>query len=254
MSIDFVGAAKRIEDLDLPRLGHRLGVGEDRIHMILDVETRGRGHDSLGRSVILFERHIFYRELKKLGDKKKLDRAVKAGLANTRAGGYGKESEQYDKLLKAIKIDETAALKSASWGLGQIMGFNHKLAGYASVQSMVRAFKEDEDLQLEGVVQFILNNKLDDELRACQPFDPDSCRGFANGYNGKAYARNNYHVKLANALGKWSRIKDTPWSPEMDKPAKKPKPPVVVPVVALGVGAAIAEFWEKIEAFFKGLF
>ena len=31
----------------------------------------------------------------------------------------------------AIKIDANAALRSASFGLGQIIGFNHKAAGYA---------------------------------------------------------------------------------------------------------------------------
>jgi hypothetical protein len=35
----FKGAAKRIEDVDLPRIGHMIGVGEDKIHAVLDVES-----------------------------------------------------------------------------------------------------------------------------------------------------------------------------------------------------------------------
>jgi hypothetical protein len=35
----------------------------------------------------------------------------------------------YPRLAQAIAIDRPAALRSASWGLGQIMGFNHELAG-----------------------------------------------------------------------------------------------------------------------------
>jgi len=214
--INFVGKAKRLEDLDLPRLGHRLGVGEDHIHMFLEVETRGKGHDDQGRSIILFERHVFYRELKKLPDKSYLKRAVAAGIANPRAGGYGKFSSQYDKLSKALAIHETCALLSCSWGLGQVMGFNHLAAGYPTVQEMVLAFKDDEETQLEGAVNFILYNKIDDELRACKPGEPETCRAFASRYNGSGYRRNNYHVKLAESLLKWSRIKDTPWNPQMD--------------------------------------
>lgn len=212
--LDFTGAAKKLEDLDLPRLGYKLGVGEDHIHMFLDVETLGKGHDNLGRSIILFERHIFYRELNKLKDKSHLQKAIKLGLANKRPGGYGKTSEQYSKLLKAIAIHETCALRSCSWGLGQVMGFNHIAAGYSTVQEMVASFKEDEENQLAGAVNFILFSKLDDELRACKPGEPETCRAFASGYNGSNYRINNYHVKLAKALQKWSKIKDTPYPPQ----------------------------------------
>ena len=227
--LNFVGKAKKLDDLDLPRLGHKLGVGEDHIHMFLDVETLGTGHDPLGRSLILFERHIFHRELAKLTDTSFLAAAKKAGLANTRAGGYGKTSAQYGKLAKAYAIHPEAALKACSWGLGQVMGFNYKAAGYVTVEAMVRAFKDDEEAQLNGAVSFILTNKLDGKLRACKPNQPETCRAFASGYNGSGYRRNNYHVKLATALGKWTRIKDTPWSPEMDLVVPNVLPPKEVP-------------------------
>ena len=42
----FKGAAKRIEDIDLPRLGVQIGVGEDELHAFMDAETRGSGFDS----------------------------------------------------------------------------------------------------------------------------------------------------------------------------------------------------------------
>ena len=208
--LDFKGAAKPLDDIDLPTLGKLLGVGEDHIHMFLDVETKGKGHDEQGRSLILFERHIFYRELNNLADKTLLNEAVKQGLANKRAGGYGKTSVQYGKLERACKLSEVAALRSCSWGLGQVMGFNHLLAGYPTVSAMVLAFKDDEENQLAGAVNFIMDTKLDDELRACKGGQPETCRAFASGYNGSGYRRNNYHVKLADALQKWGRIKDTP--------------------------------------------
>jgi hypothetical protein len=40
-------------------------------------------------------------------------------------GCYGpRGASQYDRLNRAILKDRTAALQSASWGLGQIMGMN----------------------------------------------------------------------------------------------------------------------------------
>lgn len=41
--MDFKGAAKRIEDVDLPRIGQQIGVGEDVLHALIEVETRGTG-------------------------------------------------------------------------------------------------------------------------------------------------------------------------------------------------------------------
>jgi hypothetical protein len=215
MSTSFKGTAKRIDDIDLPRLGAQLGVGEDELHAFIEAETRGSGFDDQGRPRILFERHKFYKYL----PASKRDAAVKAGLASPKAGGYGKESTQYAKLERAIAIDRKAALYACSWGLAQIMGFNHKLAGYDDVEEMVAAFMEDEENHLAAAVQFIQNTKLDDELRR------HDWAGFAKGYNGPDYRINRYDEKLAEAYAKWKRIKDTPWSPAV--PADTPA--VVVP-------------------------
>lgn len=205
----FKGAAKRLEDLDLPRIGHRIGVGEDEIHALLEVESRGSGFDPQGRPRILFEPHVFYRCLPAT----KRAQAVKAGLAYAkwRPGTYGPESAQYGKLERAIKIDETAALKACSWGLGQVLGENHRSVGYATVQAFVRDMMEDEDKHLEAMVQFLVTNKLDDDLRAHR------WEALARGYNGPGYKQHNYHGRLAAAFAKWRKIKNTPWSPELQK-------------------------------------
>lgn len=195
---NFKGAAKRLDDIDLPTLGSKIGVGEDEIHAFLDVETRGSGFDSQGRPAMLFEPHVFYKYV----PKNLRQRAVNQGLAYAKWGGKPYPKESYTRLLKAIAIDETAALKSCSWGLGQVMGYNHEAAGYATVDAMVAAFMSDEENQLEAAINFIKKNKLDDELRR------HDWAGFARGYNGPGYAKNRYDLKLAEAFKKWSRIKD----------------------------------------------
>lgn len=218
--MDFKGTAKRIDDIDLPKLGQILGVGEDELHAFIDVETRGSGFDNQGRPTILFERHKFYHYLP--ANKRK--QGVDSGLANKTPGGYGKSSEQYPKLERAMKIDEKAALYSCSWGLTQIMGFNHAAAGYETVHDMIEAFKEDEEHHLRAAITFIQVNHLDDELRR------HDWAGFAKGYNGTNYKKNNYDVKLAEAYEKWSRIKDTPYDPTVVvvPPTPGPTPPVIV--------------------------
>ncbi len=199
--MNFKGKAIPLQDIDLPQIGATIGVGEDEIHAVLDAETNGKGFDGRGRPKMLFEPHIFYREL---GKGQKRDRAVKLGLARPRwKRDYPKDS--YARLEAAMKIDEAAALRSASWGLGQVMGFNHKLAGFDTVQEMVEAFKESEGKQLFGMITFIKNAGLADALRR------HDWKAFARGYNGKGFAQNGYDKKLAASYAKWSKIKDTPF-------------------------------------------
>lgn len=217
--MDFTGKAKRLDDIDLPKLGAQLGVGEDELHAFIDVETRGSGFDEKRRPIILFERHIFHRYL----PANKRSRAANLGLASPQPGGYGKPSDQYPKLLRAMAIDQKAALYACSWGLAQIMGFNHELAGYATVEDMIEAFKADEENHLAAAVRFIKKAKLDDELRR------HDWVSFARGYNGPKFRINRYDEKLAEAYRKWSRIKDTPWAADApltpDAPSVQPGPP-----------------------------
>ena len=201
--MNFVGTAKKLDDIDLPTIGRLIGVGEDEIHAILDTETRGTGFDSLKRPIILFEPHIFYRLLR-AKDAVKLKKAVDAGLAYPSWGDKPYPKDSYPRLIQACLIDEDIALQSCSWGLGQIMGFNFALAGYKSAKEMVEAFKADEENHLLGMIKFIIAAGLDDELRR------HDWVGFARGYNGAGFAKNEYHLKLAAAFTKWLKIKDTP--------------------------------------------
>ena len=241
--MNFRGKAKRLDDIDLPRIGARIDVGEDEMHAILDVEAAGSGFDVQGRIKMLFEPHVFYREL---GPGPKRDEAVKQGLARARwKRDYPKDS--YPRLLAAMKIDRDVALRSASWGLGQIMGFNCVAAGYPTAEAMVMDFLDDEENHLNAMVTFIIQAKLDRFLRA------RDWAGFARGYNGKGFAQNKYDEKLAKAFAKWQGRPDTPYSPTSPPPAKKPG--VGAKVAAGGVGVAAAAWaWGCKVPFLAWLF
>ena len=214
MTVTFKGAAKRLEDHDIPRIGHRIGVGEDEIHAFMEVEAAGSGFDSQGRPKMLFEPHVFYRNLS--GEKRQA--AVDAGLAYPRWGEQSYPRDSYPRLLQAMEIDQTAALKSASWGLGQILGQNHTMAGYDTVEDMVSAFMEDEENHLDAMVSFIIAAGIDDDIRAHR------WETVARVYNGPGYAKHGYHTRLAQAFAKWQRIPDTPWTPDGSIPSETPAP------------------------------
>jgi hypothetical protein len=92
-----------------------------------------------------------------------------------------------------MAIDERAALRSCSWGLGQVMGFNHGLCGFADVQPFVRAMLISEGAQLYAMARFIVSKDLHDELRE------RDWSGFARSYNGASFAKHGYHTKLKRA-------------------------------------------------------
>ena len=186
-------AKQRITDDDLCRAAKRLRTGTAEIQTFLAVETRGKGFDERDRPVILFERHWFHKLTKGRFTRQHPD------ISNPDAGGYGKESEQYARFSKAFRLDPIAAMKSASWGRGQVMGFNHAIVGYPTVGEFVDAMKHSEGKQLDASVEYILYNNLDDELRR------HDWRGFARGYNGPKSAQNDYHNKLARAFAKYSK-------------------------------------------------
>lgn len=192
--IDFKGRAKKLDALDYGRIAKTIGASEDHIRAVVEVETAGGGFDAQGRPKMLFEPHVFYREL---GEAKQRI-AVDQGLAYRKWGEKPYPKDSYPRLLLALKIDRPAALRSASWGLGQIMGFNAKAAGYRDAESMVEAFLDDEEKQLEAMVNFIVSEGLDDDLVR------RDWSGFARGYNGAGYAAHGYHTKLAAAYAKWA--------------------------------------------------
>lgn len=211
---DFKFTGPKLDDPDLPRIGGLIGVGEDIVHGVMDTEAGGVSTDKNGRMKALYEPHVAYRNSKGVVREK----LVKAGLAYPKwKRNYPGDS--YPRIKKAMAIDETVALLATSWAFPQVLGENFALAGYESVQDMVLDFLKDEDNQLAGMINFIKNANLDDELRVLEgklrrgeTIKPDDARPFVRGYNGFGYAKNNYHTIFARNLNKWAKIEDTKWT------------------------------------------
>jgi hypothetical protein len=177
---------KRLTDAGIARAAATLGCEVAAVKAVIAVEAAGAGFLPDGRPKILFERHIFRRLT---GNRFDASHPAISGPA----GGYKGGDAEYVRLHQALQLDGEAAVQSASWGIGQIMGFNWKLCGEKSLYGFLLAVHNDEDAQLGLMVGFIQSAELADELRR------KDWAGFARGYNGPAYARNSYDVKLAAA-------------------------------------------------------
>jgi len=197
--MNFTGAARKVTPEEIDEIAFSLKVEPAAFRAVIAVEAAGSGFDKAGRPKAPFERHHFYKHLKDAPGL--LANAEAEGLAYPKWGTkpYPKGSDAvYAEIERACAIDEEAALLSTSWGLGQIMGSNFKLAGCPSVFKMVEEACESEANQLSHMAAFIKAAGLQDELMT------KNWAKFARGYNGPGYAQNAYDVKLAQAYGKYS--------------------------------------------------
>jgi N-acetylmuramidase len=190
--MEFAGNALPLSQSGLDRISGLLGVSVAEIWTVVAVETRGCGFLADRRPRILFERHIFHQRTNGEHD------ATDPSLSSNVAGGYLGGALEYDRLQRAMRLDRDAALKSTSWGLGQVMGFNATLAGYASVDEMVQDMVDREDAQLTAMANFLKARHLDVHLAN------HDWTQFAKGYNGPEFKRNQYDTRLASAFSAFS--------------------------------------------------
>jgi len=192
MAMSFTGTGLPMTADGLGSGCDQLGVKPAEVWTVLAVETLGSGFLPDRRPKILFERHIFHNETRGAFDQTAPD------LSNPVQGGYSGGADEYTRLARAIELNEQAALRSTSWGIGQIMGFNATKAGFPDAPAMVQAMVNSEDEQVGGLFAFLTSTNLDRPLR-----DHD-WTSFAHGYNGPNYAKNQYDKHLADAFQKYS--------------------------------------------------
>ncbi|WP_168396576.1 N-acetylmuramidase family protein [Acinetobacter indicus] len=189
---------KKLTEQQIQLQAQALGIDAAALKAVIEVECRGSGFNADGTPVILFERHVFRQRLIANGKAATADKAMRErpDLCSKTAGGYGLYSAQHGRLNAAAQYHRESALESASWGIGQVMGYHWKALGYPTLQNFINAMYRDEASQLEAMCRFIVTNKLINALKN------KDWKAFARGYNGAAYAKNSYDVKLANAYKK----------------------------------------------------
>lgn len=176
------------------------------VKAVNEVESGGKGFLVDGRPKILFEGHVFWRELERrnINCSNYLNNETQSILYQNYTKKYyvGGKGE-YDRLEKAADINpdtlfREAAYSSASWGLYQIMGFNAPSLGYASINDFVEKMYLNEGEHLKAFGLFLEQNNLIRILRN------KNWTEFALRYNGKGYKTNKYDEKLMKAYIRYS--------------------------------------------------
>lgn len=208
----------RITENQIKQTAKNYGYEYATVRAVIDVECKGSGFLPDGTPTILFERHKFWAELGKINfysvrKKMKEKRPDLCHEHKTPSGNYGTGSSQPKRLDEAVNLiyevlpncdKETyakvreCALKACSWGLGQIMGFNHKQAGFDKLQDFVNAMYRSEQSQLEAVLTLMNAWGLRTAMRN------HDWRKIAKTWNGSKYWVHGYHTKLRHAYLRYS--------------------------------------------------
>ena len=204
----------KISKEDYEKAAKELGVEVAVIKAITEVEANGSGFVYNNHPKILFESHVFWKELTKRGVnpsgyKKSSDSDILNKTWNTGQKYYVGGVGEYARLQKArwfdCKIDKDkvidAANASASWGLFQIMGNNFSVCGCKTISDFVELMCTSESEQLMLFVKFIQKNNLHRFLKG----NNKKWDKFAEGYNGSSYGEHQYDVKLRKAYEKYKK-------------------------------------------------
>lgn len=161
-----------------------------QIGAVCEAEGARCGFDERGRPLMLFDRRRFFQLTEGLHGT--------AAFSDAIPGGY--DLPGWDLLTGAIATGMVdAAFMAASWGKFQVLGSEWAAMGYSSPWAMVRAAVTSEREHLIMLCKYLERHDLVRKLRAIS-IDPESCRPFAEAYNGSGYRRNSIHKKLAAAM------------------------------------------------------
>jgi hypothetical protein len=180
-----------LTEQDFQDAADQLGCEVAAIKAVCQVEAPRGGFLPSGEPTILFERHKFSKFTGRKFD------MSHSHISNRKPGGYKGGQAEHDRLAEAVALDRDAALRSASWGKFQIMGFNHEIVGFDSIQKFVNAMYKSEREHLMAFVLYVLNTGLAPALRR------RDWPTFAEGYNGPGYA--GYDTKMAAAYTRFKR-------------------------------------------------
>ena len=177
------------------REANRITCEPSALMAFIEVESGGTGFLN-GKLIIQFEPAWFRKK------------APYAPSGKWSVNKVERQSAEWIAFNDAFAKNPNAAMESTSIGLGQIMGFNYKRLGYASVGAMWDDAKKGEDRQVWQMAEFIrTNNAL---LRALKD---KNWHKVATYYNGSGYmalatkiGREPYNISMEKAYNKWKKM------------------------------------------------
>jgi hypothetical protein len=161
---------------DYEEVANMLGCEVEAVQAVVEVESGRLGaFGADGKPVILYEPHIFSRRTNRQYDASHPNISYRSWDASK----YPRTQEgRWAQLREAYALDPQNAVASASWGLFQIMGFNHTACGFPDAKAFIADMCRSQAQQLKAFAAFVRANNLADELVR------KDWEGFAAGYNG----------------------------------------------------------------------
>lgn len=161
---------------------------------VAKIESLGNGFTKSHKPIILFEGHVFWKELSKrnlLNKTLSTYKNIENILYKSQIRKYYKNGDdEWVRLNKAKEINEEAAICSTSYGMFQIMGFNYDVCLCTSVlEYEVLNFASAKE-QLLLFCKYIQTKKLTKYLK------DKNWKAFAFKYNGSGYTKNKYDILL----------------------------------------------------------
>ncbi len=170
------GTRDALTRADFEEVAATLGCEVEAIQAVVQVESgSGGAFAGDGKPVILFEPHIFSRLTNR-----RFDASHPAiSYRSWDASKYPRSQDgRWAQLREAYALDAQNAVASASYGLFQIMGFNHQFCGFADPKAFVSDMCRSQAQQLKAFAAFVRSKNLADELVR------KDWEGFAAVYNG----------------------------------------------------------------------
>lgn len=181
---------------DYKKAADDLGVPLSYVQALYEVESSGNPFID-GRPTILFEPHIFSRLT---GHRYSGTHPHISSRSWNKALYKGSQAGRYGQLVEAICLEPLPGFSSASYGAFQILGSNYARCG--ARDAMAFAWQEAQTVA-DQLAHFIAFIKSDQVLwRGLQRGDWVTV---AKRYNGTAYYKNQYDVKLAKAERRYAR-------------------------------------------------
>ena len=185
----------------MERLAAEVGIDVAAVLAVWLTESGG-DFQTPDQMTIRFENHVFFSRWGKnnpavfdahfqfakrngvAGTKKSKSHRFRTGKGAWRTF-HGNQAAEYEVLALAIELSgKSAAYKSISMGGPQIMGFNHRILGFATPREMYEAFQSGERVQVLAFFDFLRRYRPREQLiRLLQQGDFGA---FALAYNGSA--------------------------------------------------------------------
>jgi LysM repeat protein len=189
------GDARKLVASDFSDAARQLECETAAVRAVAEVESGGRtGFDAAKRPKILFEIHLFRSNTNRRFDRTHPHLSAPYSSPRRRQS-YRKD--QWQVIREAFALDPAAAVKSASWGMFQVLGSNYRICGWTTVRQFAADMFVSEAQHMRAFLGFCRANNLVRHLRN------KNWAAFARGYNGPDYASNAYDTKMANAYRRY---------------------------------------------------